>query len=93
MTKRMSESGSAEKTGKGDSNMFEDFNVLRGKVNTWARSREKKFLEDFCKEAGLKEPIGYSYTYGQGFTIYTTRPRCSNRKTGCCHQEIFTAVE
>ncbi len=56
--------------------MFDDCNWqrLREAVHLFLMRRDKKFLEDFCKEAGLKEPIAYDYTYGQGFTIYTNRP-------------------
>lgn len=55
--------------------MYEDdFQKMRAEVNAWARNREHKFLEDWCAEAKLTEPIAYSYNYHEGFTIYTTRP-------------------
>lgn len=55
--------------------MYEDdFQEMRAEVNAWARNRERKFLEDWCAEAKLTEPVAYSYNYHEGFTIYTNRP-------------------
>lgn len=51
-----------------------DFQKIRAEVNIWARGRERKFLEDWCAEAGLKEPVAYDYEYHKGFTIYTNHP-------------------
>lgn len=59
-----------------------DFETTRNEVAKWAKNRERKFLEDFCKEAGIKEPIGYKYRYHEGFTIYTNRPGIMIGKAG-----------
>lgn len=50
------------------------FENMRNEAYEWAKNREKKFLEDWCKEAGVKNPVGYDFDYDSGFTIYTTRP-------------------
>ena len=47
---------------------------MRNEVYNWAVNRKRKFLEDWCAEAGLKEPVGYDFVYGEGFTIYTNHP-------------------
>ena len=44
--------------------MYEDdFQKMRAEVNAWARNRERKFLEDWCAEAKLTEPVAYNYNY------------------------------
>lgn len=58
------------------------FEELRNEVHKWAVNRERKFLEDWCAEAGLKEPVAYSYEYHKGFTIYTNRPGILIGKAG-----------
>ena len=50
------------------------FEELRNEVHKWAVNRERKFLEDWCAEAKLTEPVAYDYNYHKGFTIYTNRP-------------------
>ena len=63
--------------------MYEDdFQKMRAEVNTWARNRERKFLEDWCAEAGLKEPVAYDYEYHKGFIIYTKYPGILIGKAG-----------
>ena len=48
------------------------------KAREWAlkftKNREHKFLEDWCAEAKVEEPVAYDYNYKTGFTIYTNRP-------------------
>lgn len=58
------------------------FEELRNEVHKWAKNRERKFLEDWCVEAGLEEPVGYDYVYGEGFTIYTKHPGILIGKAG-----------
>lgn len=60
----------------------DDFQKMRAEANAWARGRERKFLEDWCAEAGLKEPVAYDYEYHKGFTIYTNRPGVLISKAG-----------
>lgn len=59
-----------------------DFQKMRAEVNAWAKNRERKFLEDWCIEAGLKEPVAYDYEYYKGFTIYTNCPGILIGKAG-----------
>lgn len=59
-----------------------DFQKMRVEINAWARGRERKFLEDWCAEAKLDEPIGYDFVYGDGFTIYTNHPGILIGKAG-----------
>lgn len=59
-----------------------DFQKFRAEINTWARNRERKFLENWCAEAKLEEPVGYDFVYGEGFTIYTNRPSILIGKAG-----------
>lgn len=40
----------------------------------FAKNRERKFLEKFCAEAKVNEPIAYEYDHITGFIIYTNRP-------------------
>lgn len=60
----------------------ESFERMRNEVHNWAANRERKFLEDWCVEAKLKEPVGYDFVYGEGFTIYTNHPGILIGKTG-----------
>lgn len=59
-----------------------DFQKFRAEINDWARNRECEFLEDWCTEAKLKEPVGYDFVYGEGFTIYTNHPGILIGKAG-----------
>lgn len=59
-----------------------DFQKFRAEINAWARNREREFLEDWCAEAGLKEPIAYDFMYHKGFTIYTNHPGILIGKAG-----------
>lgn len=59
-----------------------DFQKFRAEINAWAKNRERKFLEDWCAEAKLEEPVGYDFVYGEGFTIYTNHPGILVGKTG-----------
>ena len=58
------------------------FEEMRAEVHAWARNRERKFLEDWCTEAGLKEPVAYDYEYHKGFTVYTNHPGILIGKAG-----------
>lgn len=60
----------------------DDFQKIRAEVNAWSRNRERKFLNDWCIEAKLKEPVGYDYDYKNGFTIYTNHPGILIGKAG-----------
>ena len=63
--------------------MYDDnFQKIRAEINAWAINRERKFLEDWCIEAKLNEPIGYDFVYGEGFTIYTNHPGVLIGKAG-----------
>ena len=42
-----------------------DFQKFRAEINTWARNREREFLEGWCAEAKLEEPVGYDRFLGQ----------------------------
>ena len=55
---------------------------MREEAHKWAVNRERKFLEDWCAEAGLKEPVAYDYKYHKGFTIYTKHPGILIGKAG-----------
>lgn len=55
-------------------NMDDEFQKFRAEINAWARGRERKFLEDWCRDARVTEPVAYEYEYGKGFVIYTNRP-------------------
>lgn len=59
-----------------------DFQKFRAEINAWARNREREFLEDWCAEAKLEEPVGYDFVYGEGFTIYTNHPGILIGKAG-----------
>ena len=61
----------------------ESFERTREEVHNWAVNREHKFLENWCTEAGLKEPIAYDYDYNKGFTIYTNHPGILIGRAGC----------
>lgn len=60
----------------------ESFERMRNEVHNWTKNRERKFLEDWCAEAGLKEPVAYDYEYHKGFTIYTNHPGILIGKVG-----------
>lgn len=36
--------------------------------------RKRRFLDDWCKEAGVRTPVGYDFDYSTGMTIYTDKP-------------------
>lgn len=55
---------------------------MRNEIHNWAVNRERKFLEDWCAETGLKEPVAYNYEYHKGFTIYTNHPGILIGKAG-----------
>ena len=55
---------------------------MRNEAHNWAVNRERKFLEDWCIEVGLKEPVAYNYEYHKGFTIYTNHPGVLIGKAG-----------
>lgn len=65
-----------------DDEMEAQWEEMREEAHKWAVNRERKFLEDWCAEAGLKEPVAYSYEYYKGFTIYTNRPGILIGKAG-----------
>lgn len=65
-----------------DDEMDAQWEDMRNEIHNWAANRERKFLEDWCAEAGLKEPVAYSYEYHKGFTIYTNRPGILIGKAG-----------
>lgn len=50
------------------------FENMRNEAYEWAKNREKKFLEDWLEEAGVKDPVGYDFNYFTGFTVYTNKP-------------------
>lgn len=52
----------------------EQWDELRNSIHSWAVERERKFLEDWCKDAKLTEPVAYNYDYQTGFVIYTNHP-------------------
>lgn len=57
-----------------DDEMDTQWEEMRNEVHNWAVNRERKFLEEFCAEAKVNEPIAYEYDHRTGFTIYTNRP-------------------
>lgn len=52
----------------------DEFQKFRCEIYRWARHREEKFLESWCKEAHVDTPVGYHFDYCKGFTIYTDHP-------------------
>lgn len=67
--------------------MDEAFEIFRAEVHEWVRNRERNFLEDWCKEAKINEPVGYKYRSGEGFTIYTNHPGIMIGKAGVLYNK------
>lgn len=40
----------------------------------YINKKQCQFIQEWCKEAHLNEPVAYDYDYTEGFTIYTKRP-------------------
>lgn len=71
----------------------EEFQKMRAEVHKWARNRERKFLEDWCNEAHVEDPIAYNFRYGESLTIYTTHPGFMIGKAGALVNKYQARLE
>ncbi len=55
----------------------ENFEQMREEAIQYDIQRNRDVLERWCKEAGIKEPVGYARDYSKKtYTIYTRHPGC-----------------
>lgn len=53
----------------------ESFEYMREKVLRYDSQQNRDVLERWCKEAGIKEPVGYTKDYSnKTYIIYTRQP-------------------
>lgn len=53
----------------------ESFENMRAEAIKFMREKTESFLSEWCKEAGVKSPVGYERDYfSKSFVVYTDRP-------------------
>lgn len=71
----------------------EAFENMRAEAVQCMREKTELFLSKWCKEAGVKSPVGYERDYSsKSFTVYTDRPGCLIGKGGALAQKYETLM-